>query len=137
MDALTEFATMFKANENPKLVSMSTGIVISPPPKAQIRLNETVILYNHQLVFAAHILADYQREIELEGELKFTDEDCGTIVNAAGTGSVVTLNVDTRFEAKNVKSTTKDTIKEGDEVILLPTADEQLYFVLDKAVRFE
>lgn len=137
MDALTEFATMFKANENPKLVSMSTGIVISPPPKAQIRLNETVILNNNQLVFAAHILDDYEREIELEGELKFNDADCGTIVNTAGTGSVVSLNIDTTFEAKKVKSTTKDTLKEGDEVILLPTADEQLYFVVGKAVRFE
>lgn len=119
MDALTEFATMFKANENPKLVSMSTGIVISPPPKAQIRLNETVILNNNRLVFAAHVLEDYEREIELEGDIKFTDSPFQT------------------FEAKEVKSTTKDTLKEGDEVILLPTADEQLYFVVGKAVRFE
>lgn len=137
MDALTVLARMFKDNENPISVSMSTGIVITPPPRAQIRLNETVILYNNQLVFAAHILDDYEREIELEGELKFNDANCGTIVNAAGTGSIVALNVDTTFEAKKVKSTTKDTLKEGDEVILLPTADEQLYFVLAKAVRFE
>lgn len=137
MDAITDLAAMLKENENPKPISMTTGIVISPPPNAQIKLTEGIILFNHQLVFAAHILEDYQREIALEGDLKFTDEDCGTIVNAAGTGSVVTLNVDTRFEAKNVKSTTKDTIKKDDEVILMPTTDEQLYFVLDKAVRFE
>lgn len=137
MDSITTLAKILKDKENPKPVSMSTGIVISPPPKAQIRLNETVILNNNQLVFAAHILNDYEREIEIEGELKFTDADCGTIVNAAGTGSVVSLDVDTTFEAKKVKSTTKDTLKEGDEVILLPTADEQLYFVVGKAVRFE
>ncbi|WP_312130581.1 DUF2577 domain-containing protein [Lysinibacillus capsici] len=137
MDPITTLARMLKENENPKPVSMSTGIVISPPPNAQIRLNDTVILGNNQLVFAVHVLENYEREIELEGELKFTDADCGTIVNAAGTGSVVSLNVDTTFEAKKVKSTTKDTLKEGDEVILLPTADEQLYFVVGKAVRFE
>ncbi|MED4701607.1 DUF2577 domain-containing protein [Lysinibacillus capsici] len=137
MDALTDLAKMLKDNENPKPISMTTGIVISPPPSAQIRLNETVILYNEQLVFAAHVLDEYEREIELEGELKFTDNNCGTISNAAGQGTVETLNVDTTFEAKKVKSTTKDTLKEGDEVILLPTADEQLYFVVGKAVRFE
>lgn len=119
MDAVTDLALMFKNNENPKQVSMSTGIVISPPPNAQIRLNDVVILYNHQLVFAAHILDDYEREIELEGNIRFTDSQFQS------------------FEAKEVKSTTKDTLKEGDEVILLPTADEQLYFVVGKGVRFE
>jgi len=119
MDALTDLAGLFKQNENPKLVSMSTGIVISPPPNAQIRLNDTVTLYNNQLVFAAHILEDYEREIELEGDIRFTDSPFQT------------------FEAKEVRSTTKDTLKEGDEVILMPTTDENLYFVLAKAVRFE
>lgn len=119
MDSITTLARMLKENENPKPVSMSTGIVISPPPNAQIRLNETVILSNSQLVFAAHILEDYEREIELEGDIRFTDSQFQS------------------FEAKEVKSKTKDTLIEGDEVILLPTADEQLYFVVGKAVRFE
>ncbi|WP_155591852.1 DUF2577 domain-containing protein [Lysinibacillus cavernae] len=119
MDAITNLAKMFHENKNPKQVSMSTGIVISPPPNAQIRLNDTVILTNSQLVFAAHVLEDYEREIELEGEIRFTDSPFQ------------------KFEAKEVKSTTKDTLKENDEVILLPTADEQLYFVVGKAVRFE
>lgn len=119
MDSITTLAKLLKQNENPKPVSMSTGIVISPPPNAQIRLNDTVILGNNRLVFAAHVLEDYEREIELEGDIRFTDSPFQ------------------RFEAKEVKSTTKDTLKEGDEVILLPTADEQLYFVVGKAVRFE
>ena len=121
MDPITTLAKMLKQNENPEPVSMSTGIVISPPPNAQIRLNDTVILGNNQLVFAAHILEDYERELELEGDIKFSDPTLG----------------EPTFEAKKVKSTTKDTLKEGDEVILLPTADEQLYFVVGKAVRFE
>ena len=133
---MTEFARMFKKNENPNPVSMTTGIVISPPPEVEISLNDVIILRKHQLIFAAHMLIDYKRELELEGEIKFTDEDCGTITNAAGHGTVVTLNVDTNYEAKKVKITMKDTIVKGDEVILMPTADNQLYFVLDKAVRF-
>ncbi len=73
MDSITTLARMLKENENPKPVSMSTGIVISPPPNAQIRLNDTVILGNNRLVFAAHILEDYEREIELEGDIRITD----------------------------------------------------------------
>lgn len=119
MDSITTLAKILKDKENPKPVSMSTGIVISPPPNAQIRLNDTVILGNNRLVFAAHVLEDYEREIELEGDIQITDSPFQT------------------FEAKEVKSKTKDTLKEGDEVILLPTADEQLYFVVGKAVRFE
>lgn len=119
MDSITTLAKMLKQNENPKPVSMSTGIVISSPPNAQIRLNDTVILTNSQLVFAAHVLEDYEREIELEGDIRITASPFQT------------------FEAREVKSKTKDTLKEGDEVILLPTADEQLYFVVGKAVRFE
>ncbi|MFJ7408069.1 MULTISPECIES: DUF2577 domain-containing protein [unclassified Lysinibacillus] len=119
MDAITNLAKMLHENKNPKPVSMSTGIVISPPPNAQIRLNETIILYNNQLVFAAHVLDDYEREMELEGEIRFSDSPFQS------------------YEAKEVKAKTKDTLKEGDEVILLPTADEQLYFVVGKAVRFE
>ncbi|MED4546191.1 DUF2577 domain-containing protein [Lysinibacillus sphaericus] len=119
MDPITTLARMLKENENPKQVSMSTGIVISPPPSAQIRLNDTVILGNNQLVFASHILEDYEREIELKGEIRFTESPFQA------------------FEAKEIKSKTKDTLKEGDEVILFPTADEQLYFVMGKAVRFE
>jgi len=119
MDPITTLARMLKENENPKPVSMSTGIVISPPPNAQIRLNETVILYNNQLVFAAHVLDDYEREMVLEGEIRFSDSPFQS------------------YEAKEVKAKAKDTLKEGDEVILLPTADEQLYFVVGKAVRFE
>ncbi|UPW82721.1 DUF2577 domain-containing protein [Lysinibacillus sp. Ag94] len=119
MDALTVLAKMFDDNKNPKPISMSTGTIISPPPNVQIQLNDVVILRNHQLVFAANVLEDYEREAELEGDIRFTDSTFQT------------------FEAKDVKARTKDTLKEGDEVILMPTADENLYYVLAKAVRFE
>ncbi|MEK5171823.1 DUF2577 family protein [Heyndrickxia sp. FSL W8-0496] len=130
----TKMAKLFKDRDNQIPSSITTGKVISPPPNAKIRLNDVVILYNNNLVWSAHMLEEYERELELKGEIKFTDSDCGSTSDGA---TVTTLNVDTTFEAKDVKMTTKDTVKEGDEVILMPTTDDQLYFVLCKAVRFE
>ncbi|MCI1745131.1 MAG: DUF2577 domain-containing protein [Heyndrickxia oleronia] len=133
-DELTALASLFKERENKPPSSITTGIVISPPPNAKIRLNEVVILNNSHLVWSAHMIEEYKRELELEGDIKFSDSDCGSTSDGA---TVTTLNVDTNFEAKNVKMTTKDTIKEGDEVIIMPVSDNELYYVLDKAVRFE
>lgn len=130
MDAMTEFAKMFKDRNNNTPPSITTGIVITPPPEVQIRLTNNIILDKTRLVFSAHMLKDYYREIHL----KFNDENCGTTNVVAGHSHIVeTLNVDTT----DANYTTTDTIVAGDEVIIMPTVDEQLYFVFDKAVRYE
>jgi hypothetical protein len=129
-DQITELASMFKERDNKLPSSMTTGIVITPPPEVSIRLNEVVILYKDNLVFSAHMLAGYKRELQLV----FNDENCGqTNVESLHSHTVESLNVDTN----DTKISTLDTIVEGDEVILMPTTDDQLYFVLDKAVRFK
>ncbi|MEK4247589.1 DUF2577 family protein [Psychrobacillus sp. FSL K6-2684] len=136
-DAITGWGKLFRERDHKPSPSMTTGIVISPPPEAQIRLNEVIVLEKHQLVFASHMLIDYKRELEMTGEIKFDDSNAGTSGSTDGhTHTIETLNVDTNYEAKNVEITTKDTIRVGDEVILQPAMDEQLYYVLDKAVRF-
>lgn len=132
IDGLTELARMLKDREPKTPPSISTGVVVAPPPDPQIRLNDTVILYKEHLIFAAHMLADYERAI------KFDDTNCGTTtsVNDGGdnasshTHEIAELHVDTIMKWK-------DTIVEGDEVILIPVVDSQLYYVIDKAVRFE
>lgn len=137
-DGLTELAKLFKDRDNRPPSSITTGIVISPPPQAEIRLNAETILYNRQLVWSAHMLMDYQREIELEGKILFQDSNAGTTGSSDGhSHSIETLSVDTTFQAIEVKLKTINTVQAGDEVILMPVSDNQLYFVLDKAVRFE
>lgn len=133
-DGLTEFAKLFKQRDNTPSASITTGIIITPPPEVQIRLNEVVVLDKENLLFAAHMLADYEREADYsDGNIIFSDSNSGTTETGGG---IVSLNVDTSYEAKHVKIKMIDTIKIGDEVILMPTTDGQLYFVLDKAVRF-
>jgi LEA14-like dessication related protein len=132
MDSLTELAKIFKDRDNPTIPSITIGRVIAPPPEAEIKLNEFVVLKKDNLIFSSHMLQEYKRELELEGEIKFTDSNAGSTSDGS---SVTNLNVDTNYESKKVKFTMKDTIKAGDEVIIMPTMDEQLYVVIDKAVR--
>ncbi|MFJ8261403.1 DUF2577 family protein [Rummeliibacillus sp. NPDC094406] len=129
-DGLTELAILLKERENDIPKSITTGTVITPPPEVTIRLNDVVILNKENLIFSAHMLAGYKRDLHPI----FNDENCGqTNVVSMHSHIVQTLNVDT----EDAHTTTLDTIVEGDEVILMPTTDDQLYFVLDKAVRFE
>jgi len=87
-DGLTELAKLFKERDSKTPPSISTGIVISPPPEPKIRLNDVVVLGKDQLIFAAGMLS-------------------------------------------------RDTVVEGDEVIVIPVMDSQMYYVIDKAVKFE
>lgn len=83
MDGITELAKMFKDRNNPNILGVQIGVVVSPLPNLIIRLGEQILLDNEELILAYSL---------------------GTLI--------------------------KD-----DEVILLPTTDNQTFFVLDKAVR--
>ncbi|KYG92348.1 hypothetical protein A0U40_05235 [[Bacillus] sp. KCTC 13219] len=123
-DGFTELASLFKERNQKSIPSISTGIVISSPPNPQIRLNDVVILHKENLIFAASIVAGYERKI------KFSDVNCGqTAISSNHNHIIEQINIDTLARWT-------DTIVEGDEVILVPVGDSQLYYVIDKAVRF-
>lgn len=89
MDQITELAKIIKARDNPTIVSMTTGIVISPLPNIVVKLNDIVTLDQTKLMVAEHIYLHY----EYPGPTW---------------------------------------LQEGNEVILMPTADEQMYILLDR-----
>lgn len=130
-DGLTELAGMFKARDKKEAQSITTGIVISPPPEPKIRLDDVIVLGKKRLIFASHLLEGYERRI------KFKESNWGetTSVNDGGQGAsthkhhVNLTNEDTLIEWT-------DTLEKDDEVILIPVQDSQLYYVIDKAVRF-
>jgi len=131
MDAYTEMAQMFKDRDKPKIPSITTGTVVAAPPEIKIRLNEIVVLNKNHLIFSAHVLGGYKRNI------KFSQNNAGgtDTVNdggyqASSHSHSVSVDIDTEMEWT-------DTLQEGDEVILMPTPSEQLYVVIDKAVRLE
>lgn len=130
-DGLTELAMLFKERDSKKNLSITTGKVVSPLPKPRIMLDDVILLDSSNLVFASHLINGYERR------LKFKESDWGitTEVNDGGQGAsshkhfVNLTNVDALIEWT-------DTLKQGDEVILIPVQDGQLYYVIDKAVRF-
>jgi hypothetical protein len=101
-----ELAKLFKERDNKSYMGPVTGKVLSPPPAMKVQLGDKIILDNDHLVVAAHVIAGYKRNSNL-----------------------VELNESTHIEFL-------DTVVKGDEVILIPSADEQTYYLIDKVVRF-
>jgi len=89
MDPITELAKIIKDRDNPPIVSMTTGTVISPLPNIVVKLNDIVTLDQSKLIVAEHIYLHY----EYPGPTW---------------------------------------LQEGNEVILMPTIDEQMYIMLDR-----
>lgn len=104
-DGLTELARLFKERDKQDAPSITTGVVISPLPDLRIRLNDVVILDGRRLILASHLVSGYKRRIEIAEH-----------------------QIDAVMEWT-------DSIQAGDEVILIPVSDGQLYYVIDKAVR--
>jgi hypothetical protein len=112
--SMTELAQLFKDRDNNPYMGPVTGTVISPPPGIKVSVGNNIILDNEDLIISASVLNGYEREITIDG--------------ATTTAS----SPITKIEGK---LTFKDTLKAGDEVILLPTTDIQKYYLIDKAVR--
>ncbi|WLR52470.1 DUF2577 domain-containing protein [Bacillus tianshenii] len=141
-DSITEFAKMFKERDNPVPSGIQIGEVLAPFPEIKIKLNEKVVLGKEELVFSESLLNTYKREVDIKGQIQLSDTDSGTTdsVNDGGQGAsshshtIRTLDVDTAYTAKAELLFT-DTLVAGDSVIIFPAADEQTYYVMDKAVR--
>lgn len=108
MDGVSELAKMFKDRDPIKYMGPVVGTVLSPPPEIKIQADKDIILDKSHLVIGASILKDYQREYTTSSDRSsWSDMRYVRLV---------------------------DTLKEGDEVILIPSQDEQTYFLVDKAV---
>lgn len=142
MDGVTELARLLKERENVPYFGPQTGIIVTPPPELSVALGDKIILKKDRLIIAAHVLKDYKREFAIEGHIAFNDTDCGTTtpVNDGGMGAsththgIAEVHINTTYKADG-KITYTDTLVAGDEVILIPSMDNQTYILVDKAVR--
>ncbi|MBB6217501.1 hypothetical protein HNQ80_003622 [Anaerosolibacter carboniphilus] len=143
MDAISELAMLFKERENVIYMGPQTGTVISPLPNIKVSLGEKIILDKEELIISAHVLAGYQREMEITN-IKSTgfSSDSGDI-DFHLTGSPPPKNYTITGLSIPQSSTMKsegtlkytDTLKVGDQVILIPSSDNQKYYLIDKAVK--
>lgn len=121
--AITELAVIIKNVGNPTSKTSEgfkgffIGKVDVAPPEIQVRLSPEIMLYKENLVISASVLKDYEREFEIfEGE--------EIIINGSPPNT---------FTAKGKLKWT-DELVEGDQVILVPAQNENMYILIEKAV---
>lgn len=127
MDGITELAKMLRERDNMPYSGAMVGIVMSPPPTIKVALGDKIILDREQLVISAHVLQNYSRQAEVtstSGDLSFH------LKNNPPSNDYTLTNLSTQTTINYT-----DTLKTGDEVILIPSRDEQTFFLIDKAVR--
>jgi len=128
MDGISELAKMFKERESRPYVGPRVGKVTSPPPEIKITLEDGIILDKTHLVIAAHVLQGYEREVRIP----LTNSEGVTDSKNVGDHGSHKHNIETVGLEGSIQFT--DTLKLGDKVILIPSTDEQTYFLIDKAV---
>jgi hypothetical protein len=115
----TELAKMFKERENKATIGNVVGEVTATDPELQISIIDgNIILYESQLYCCDHVLSGYSRQFtapNLSGTVDITDSL--TITGLSGTVELT------------------DTLATGDKVLLIPTADEQTWFIVDKITK--
>lgn len=111
---LVKLGKLLKERENKEYDGFLIGKVISPPPSIQISIDENIILDNSNLIFSASLLAGYERVIDV-------------------TSANIQVN-DVTVTSFSGKIITTDTLKKDEQVILVPSSNNQMYIVIDKAV---
>jgi len=144
-NGINQLAKLFKERENKPYLGPQIGKVLTSPPDIKVSLGNSIILEKDRLRIAAHLISQesvgYQTEensIVLSGDMPGADDDTnnkiGTIKFYDGTPSgktetimEININKGTKYEAFYK-------LLPGDEVILIPSTDEQIYFLVDKVV---
>ncbi|BAK15858.1 nucleoside 2-deoxyribosyltransferase [Solibacillus silvestris StLB046] len=137
-ESINELAGVIEsvAKSVPKFEGFIIGTVISPPEDLRVSIDEAIILDKTNLIIAAHVLNDYEREFEIyEGDIQFNDTNMGvTNVAANHSHTIESLNVDSQTLKAKGKFIWTDTLKKDDLVILIPSENQQMYILIDKAV---
>ncbi|WP_432406724.1 DUF2577 family protein [Wukongibacter sp. M2B1] len=143
MDGISELARLFKDRENKLYLGPQTGRVISSFPNIKIKLGDKIVLDKKHLIISEQLIkkrgrftlkaketVDYPGKITLEKLIPGDGENGDTIQTLDYDIADIQINrIDqTEIEIKY------DGLKVGDEVIMIPTTNEQKYYVIDKVV---
>lgn len=93
------------------------GEVVAPLPDIKIQTSDEIILDKSNLIFSAHVLDDYTRAFEI----------------VEGNNLVINASTPSIYTAKG-KIKLTDKLKNGDKLILIPSDNNNMYIVIDRAV---
>ncbi len=140
MDWATTLAKELKQRENPAILGAILGIVITPPPKLKISiLNGSVFITKCYIL--ENLLNGFHRIATIPEQTAIgTANGKGTTntVNDGGEGASPhrhTVTTDVTIKTIGIPSAEiyfEDTLKSGDEVLLVVSQDNQNYFVIGK-----
>lgn len=136
MNWANKLADEFKSRNNPSVLGAILGIVVSPPPNLKISILEGQIYITKVYVLDA-VLEEYERMIDmpfenLEGELTIQPYKTNREDKEVLEPKDYKINI---LEVKKKRITTKDTLKKGDEVLLISSQDNQIYFCIGRVTR--
>lgn len=118
-EAIVSIAKNFKdAKEGGKqFEGFLIGDVVAELPEIKVQIDPAIILDKTNLIFSAHVLHDYIREFEI----------------FEGKEIIINDSLPNTFTAKG-KIKWTDKLKNGDKLILVPSSNDNMYIVIDKAV---
>lgn len=129
MNGISELAKLFKERENKTYLGPQIGNIITPLPDIQVALGDKIILTKEHLVISEQLVKK-QGKFILSGK----DNIGKTTLKLSQPNSyeIVDINID-QIDKTSIEIEYE--LQPGDEVILIPTANEQQYYVIDKVVR--
>lgn len=114
-------AKMFKERNPKDLIGPCIGKVVSPNPLKISILSGDVILQGEQLYISRSLLdREYDCDVSGSGPM-------GEVINVGGTLNSLNLTRDSH----GGKTKLYFELKVNDEVLLIPTENEQVYFIVD------
>lgn len=124
-------AKRFKERENKPQIGNIVGKVISPSPDIKISiLDGNVVLYKEQLYCCEHVLAGYKRKIKITEFNTMAATSTHKLTSGGSLADYTYTSID--IPEANAEAEHTDSLVEGDLVLVVPTADEQTWFIVDK-----
>lgn len=128
----------FHARNNPVFVGIQVGTVTKPLPDIEIQVG-AIELDRTMLIFSRDVLP-HKRKFNLT--TSYTDPKVvGSLqlkTESAPIDPIVSLTLETKEDGTSTAEIEfVDELKVGDEVIVMAAQDQQTYYVIDRAVKFE
>lgn len=144
MNEYRNFAKLIKYSQKNKWAGVVLGTVEVAPPDLQVRVNPKLLLKKHQICIAKEKVIGYTREFNIKGEIKeFTLENATIETTSSNTEAgpgphkhehgIVEGTITGQTGTFEFDGTLKwtDELKVGEQVILIPTNQNSIFFLLD------